>query len=201
MLNSGFALLKQQFYALIVKRIINTLRNKSGAFTQLFWPGLFTLLGLIATKTIPTPGNSPARMADYATYGETNLSYTDTGPASQPFSNAFAQQFAGSSVSTHRVNDGLLTNYTDFGDFLRNETVAEGQNNIANFNKHHITAAFFEEDLITIYFNNVGFHSISESLEAVSNGLLQYYFSDTSVTITNHPLPRTAKETVNQLRL
>ena len=200
MLNSGFRLLRQQFYALFVKRIIYTLRNKGGAFTQLFWPGLFTLFGLIATKVIPTPGNSPMRAATYSSYGATTLYYGDIS-SPQLYSGAYTSQFNGSSVSAVDVTGESWVNSTDFGDYLRNETDAEGQNGIANFNKHHITGTVFDDDLIMIYFNNVGFHAVSESLAAVSNALLRSQIGNVSMTVTNHPLPRTAKETVDQLRL
>ncbi|XP_065175068.1 phospholipid-transporting ATPase ABCA3-like [Sycon ciliatum] len=201
MLSSGMQLLLRQFYALIVKRIIHTMRNKSGAFTQLFWPGLFTLFGLIAIKTIPVPKDSPSRLTSYSYYGSSSIYYNDVGGPSTPYSQAFAGQFANTSYVQVQGTSETMGNWTEFGDYLRNATDSDGQNNIANFNKHHLTGAFFQEDLITVYFNNIAFHAISESLAAVGNGLLQREFPGKKISVTNHPLPRTAKEEVDQLRL
>ena len=52
-LNTGAVLWAQQFYALLVKRFLHSLRNWRALITQVVLPSIFILLGLILIETVP----------------------------------------------------------------------------------------------------------------------------------------------------
>jgi len=52
-LNSGTVLWIQQFYALLIKRLLHSIRNWRAIITQVVLPILFILLGLILIETVP----------------------------------------------------------------------------------------------------------------------------------------------------
>ena len=52
----------------------------------------------------------------------------------------------------------------------------------------------------TAWFNNQAFHSIAVSLAAADNAILRFILgTNFSLTTINHPLPRTAQESINDL--
>ena len=64
-LNTGVALWFQQFYGLLIKRFLHSLRNWRAIITQLIMPILFTGLGLLLVYTIPgTNSLDPKRSLD-----------------------------------------------------------------------------------------------------------------------------------------
>ena len=52
-LNAGLVLWVQQFYALLVKRFLHSIRNWRAIINQVVVPTIFILLGLILVETIP----------------------------------------------------------------------------------------------------------------------------------------------------
>lgn len=53
-LNSGYVLWIQQFYALLVKRLLHSIRNWRALIIQVVLPVVFILLGLILIETVPS---------------------------------------------------------------------------------------------------------------------------------------------------
>ena len=51
--NSGYVLWIQQFYALLVKRFLHSIRNWRAIIIQIVLPVMFILLGLILIETVP----------------------------------------------------------------------------------------------------------------------------------------------------
>ena len=52
-LNTGIVLWFQQFYALLVKRFLHSIRNWRAIITQIIIPILFIILGLVLIETVP----------------------------------------------------------------------------------------------------------------------------------------------------
>ena len=52
-LNTGIVLWFQQFYGLLIKRFLHSLRNWRAIITQLIMPVLFIILGLVLVHTVP----------------------------------------------------------------------------------------------------------------------------------------------------
>ena len=54
---------------------------------------------------------------------------------------------------------------------------------------------------VTAWFNNQAYHAIAVSLAAADAGILRSVLGkNVSMTTVNHPLPRTAQESINDLR-
>ena len=54
---------------------------------------------------------------------------------------------------------------------------------------------------VTAWFNNQAYHAIAVSLSAADAGILRSVLGkNVSMTTVNHPLPRTAQESINDLR-
>ena len=53
-LNSGYVLWIQQFYGLLVKRFLHSIRNWRAVIIQVVLPVMFILLGLILIETVPS---------------------------------------------------------------------------------------------------------------------------------------------------
>ena len=51
--NTGITLWIQQFYGLLVKRFLHSIRNWRAIITQIVLPAIFILLGLILIETVP----------------------------------------------------------------------------------------------------------------------------------------------------
>ena len=52
-LNTGIVLWFQQFYGLLIKRFLHSLRNWRAIITQLIMPVIFIALGLVLVHTVP----------------------------------------------------------------------------------------------------------------------------------------------------
>jgi ATP-binding cassette subfamily A (ABC1) protein 3 len=61
-LQKGFAHKWQQYKAMLVKRFLNSKRDKKAVVTQLIMPLVMVLFGLIIINSNPTRENDPARL-------------------------------------------------------------------------------------------------------------------------------------------
>ena len=75
-LKTGFSLKWQQYKAMVVKRFLNSKREKKSFLTQLVLPLVMVLLGLLLIKTLEEQGGSePSRrltLSDLAVQGNPN---------------------------------------------------------------------------------------------------------------------------------
>ena len=74
--NTGWKLFRQRWYAMFVKRVLNSKRYKASIVSQLVMPGIFTLLALIVAKTFPQPTDSPARTLDTTMFQKNYVPYS-----------------------------------------------------------------------------------------------------------------------------
>eukprot|EP00047_Mylnosiga_fluctuans_P017551 m.62475 g.62475 ORF g.62475 m.62475 type:complete len:1711 (+) comp7137_c2_seq6:34-5166(+) len=188
MRNSGVRLARQQFYALIVKRALYSIRNKSAIITQLALPMIFCLIALIVTKTLPGPEDSPSRELNnlVENYGQNTYSY-----------------YATSNVTIYNVTqvmgqygrDQLLAQSStpDMADFLLAKA-GRNSRDVAYFNKVFLAAATLNNvtGSYIAWFNDMGYHTSAESLAAATNIILGR--AGLAVYTDNHPLPRTLLE-------
>lgn len=73
--NTGFTLAVQQFKAMLLKRIIYTLRNKLLTLSQILLPLVFTALTIAIVKSLPTNDGSADKLPfDLDMYGKTTVS-------------------------------------------------------------------------------------------------------------------------------
>ena len=73
--NDGMKLVAQQFYAMLLKRIIYTWRNKILTLSQVILPLLFTALTIAIMKTLPSSDGSAKKLPfNLDMYGKTTVS-------------------------------------------------------------------------------------------------------------------------------
>ena len=82
-LNTGVRLWVQQFWAMVVKRALNTFRHFGIIVSQLILPMVFVLLGLVFLKTLPSRlANDPPRpltLKESSPYTGIKMFYGDFG--------------------------------------------------------------------------------------------------------------------------
>ncbi|XP_032221027.2 phospholipid-transporting ATPase ABCA3-like isoform X2 [Nematostella vectensis] len=196
--NGGLQLAIQRWYAMFVKKFLHSRRHKLSIISQLLLPLVFTLMALINAKTFPQPEDSPALHLNVSDFGKNVVLYkgpTDKWSSAMMYARSYKDQFIGSEAKTVLVRDNM-------SDFI----IAEGKRiGLGTFNLHHLVAASFtQEDAslvnVTAWFNNQALHSTAVALAAVHNGLLQNALGrNHSISTTNHPLPRTTKDTIDDL--
>jgi len=75
--NSGSALFLQQFWAMFLKRVLYSFRNKLLTVSQIALPLLFTILTIIVMKTLPGKNaDVPSMPLNINMYGPTKVSIT-----------------------------------------------------------------------------------------------------------------------------
>eukprot|EP00048_Salpingoeca_helianthica_P013325 m.199375 g.199375 ORF g.199375 m.199375 type:complete len:1762 (-) comp15490_c4_seq21:19-5304(-) len=182
-------LLWQQFYAMIVKHLLHSIRNKTAILTQLLLPLFFTLIALVVVKVIPGPSNSASRQLNnlrenYKANSFIYLSNTSAGAAISDYVSTFG---AGQAVVK------VPPQYNSTSDFLL-AFAGTFPKDVAYFNKHTEAAATLLNDTVIAWFNDYAYHSSAEALSQVSNALLRARTPAASIVTSNHPMPLTLLE-------
>ena len=166
---------------------------------QLLIPLFMTAVALIAAKTFPALGESPALTVDISAYGQTVMPYFVANNESTSPLNSVAAMYADYAYHLHQravyVNNVTRVNSTDLTAYL----IAEGSKELVSFNKKNLAAAVLalkdQHITGTAFFNNKPYHAAPASLSALDNALLRHYLNGSyTVTTINHPLPRTVHE-------
>ncbi|PFX17779.1 ATP-binding cassette sub-family A member 3 [Stylophora pistillata] len=192
---SGFRLFRQRWYAMFVKRLLHSKRHKLAIISQLLLPLVYTLFALISAKTIPQPTDSPPLALSTLNFLNNDVPYYCVNSTCNLADNYTTQWPGGSKTKPVNVK-------VDMGQYLLDEPKKIG---VGPFNKRDLIAATFkkQEDKVnvTAWFNNQAYHSIAVSLAAADNAILRATLgSNYSLMTVNHPLPRTAKESANDLQ-
>lgn len=203
-LNTGFRLAFQQFRAMLVKRLLYSKRYKTAIITQLLLPIVFTLIGLILSKTEPSPNNSQPLTLTTAQYDDNYAGFYITdmskqgGAMDESLAGYYSSQFIGTVTAAQNVTrEPSLTHYL------------HGQWNKSgfDFNFKYLVAASFESDssgdvTATGWFNNQAFHAIEVALTSIDNAIMGYYSDGNhTINVTNYPLPRTVVQETDDLNV
>jgi ATP-binding cassette subfamily A (ABC1) protein 3 len=204
-LNCGIKLLLQQFKAMLVKRLLYSKRYKMAIITQLLLPFVFTLVGLILSKTQPSPGNSPPILLTPDQYEDNYVAfYIDNNLENQDRLNAdemssfYSSQFTGTKTIPHNV-----TKQRDLVDYLHKEWNETGY----SFNMKYLVGASFESNRhgnlsVVGWFNNQAFHAVEVALTCIDNAIMGFYSKGKhTINVTNHPLPRTVQQVTDDLNV
>ncbi|XP_022253456.1 ATP-binding cassette sub-family A member 3-like [Limulus polyphemus] len=191
----GIVRFGQQFQALLTKRVIYTLRNWLLTLSQLFLPVLFVMLTLVMLKTLPKPQDLSPLVLDLSEFDGTVIPYqfgAQNGTVDNVMGEAYISQFKGTDNNVVKVNSS--ENIIDY-------LVDQGVKDIGQLNLHNMIAAVFRrtatdnKTFLTSLFNNQAFHTPGVSLAALDNAMLKYFTDNSySLTVTNHPMPRTVSE-------
>jgi len=207
--NHGFKLIVQQFYALLMKRILNSMRNYL-ALVAAALPVLFVVVSLIIEQQIPKPQDSPALLISLDRYRTITVPYTQA--YNEIRSTEFTKNydyFLQQSKTVAHIRD-LSSNLTDTcingrpTDILSYLTCI-GERSLMDLNDRHLIAVDSKENdtgnlmTITGFFNNQPYHIPPLSLNMISNALLRQYSvaNNRTISVINHPLPRSLIEQVS----
>lgn len=193
--NSGLVWFFQQFYAMLLKKIIHTARNRIVTAVQLIVPVVFTILALSVEKTIPKQQDEPALLLGLSPFTNPVMSLNLQGGANN-ISSAYLALTATDGYQTE--NSSLPQNA--FEDFLSSEAQKIG---VSTFNKRYIIGLDMETFAnqrirVTSFFNGQPFHSPAISLAYTMDAIMKSVTDMThSITTINHPLPRRIGDDTN----
>ncbi|XP_067672614.1 phospholipid-transporting ATPase ABCA3-like [Haliotis asinina] len=203
--NTGISLYIQQFWAMFVKRSLHTFRNKLVTSSQLIVPLFFTVMALIVIKTFPGPTDSPALKLSIDQFKKNYVPYSTALNPNESLSElaeAYVNQFGNSSSILTYINN--LPGFKNDPDMIKYLSKKGGEG-IGTYNIKYLIAASFEEGAQTgtsnarAYFQNQAYHSPAIALATVASAMLQYITNNSSYSmeVTNHPLPRTDMNRIN----
>jgi ATP-binding cassette subfamily A (ABC1) protein 3 len=205
--NTGIDLLFQQFYALLLKRIINSMRNYLVLVTAIL-PVLFVLVSLIIEQQIPKPEDSPPLLMSFDRYQKTNVPYTynRTELSSINFIRSYESILENSphiesllDLTTNNPRPCQDGKPTDIISYL----VCIGKRSLLELNDQHLIGVNAEENItdgvlnLTGYFNNQPYHAPPLSLNYLTNALLKQYspasINNRRIHVVNHPVDKKIK--------
>eukprot|EP00056_Hartaetosiga_gracilis_P010708 m.159480 g.159480 ORF g.159480 m.159480 type:complete len:1802 (+) comp13370_c0_seq2:43-5448(+) len=214
-LNFGWALKKQQLYAMFVKRLLHSKRSKKTLISQLILPISFVIVALVVAQVGDVQNDSPLRGFDDFShnYGKNTLMYamqegSNDSPAHIPSNNLTAS--LGATLLTRMAqmtsNDNVQTvlniatdhryTFDSMADYALK--VQSDDSSLAGFNKYNMIGVEFHPlagDNVELHglFNGQAYHTIMES-HTLSAGVLLKHFANLTVSAANFPLPRTPAE-------
>ena len=195
----------QQFYAMFIKKLIHTMRNKIITIVQLVLPVLFTISALSTEKTIPKITDEPALLLDSHQFRDFVVPYSD-GFILNVENTALAQAYMSQFGSVDKVDRATYPTMDDY--FLK----MKDDIGSSTFNTKYIVAGNFEYSnkssntsvadttTVTANFNDQPLHGIAISLHYLMNGMLRYFTNDNYTIHTyNHPFPRKLKDNSDRI--
>lgn len=205
----GVSLLVQQFYGMLVKRVLNTRRSWLLASSQLLVPVVLLVIALIFIRTLPSPGESPALRLDLSRLPSTVVAFSsDVNASGGPLASAYASYLRNHFHSLRLVYVNNVTGYeTDPN--VSHYLESEGERSIGMYNHRYAIACEMSGDVnlsdtgvsaakATVLFNNQGYHAAAISLNTFANALLRRLtgLGNISLLAINHPMPQTVDEAV-----
>ena len=152
----------QQFRAMLIKRMLHTLRNKLVTLSQLVVPLFYTIMGIVVIKTLPSFTSMPALKLTSSAFGDNFIPFATNNSHSLAIqaAKAYGAQFSGSSDSVDVPHQpGFGANASAY-EYLK----AVGKRGMAQYNLRYLLAADFggtEYDLVAVgYFNNQAYHRL-----------------------------------------
>jgi len=208
--NSGYTLIMQQFYALLMKKVLFTFRNPALSLSQIILPMSFAILVLILLKDLPKPRDSPNLVLNLNNFKGTEVPVffktNDTNIMTTDAIDAYIKQFSGNnkvykkSFETSSLNESTI-------EYILSIT----KQNVGHVNLHVPIGVMIESldesqgdfDIsVTGLFNNQPWHSPAISLAFVDSAVMRYITnnSDYTLQVSNHPLPRTTADKLLQIQ-
>lgn len=196
--NTGVYLLFEQFYGLLLKRIIYSRRNHLILITTLL-PALFVFISLIIQQKFPKPEDSPPLLISLDRYRKTYVPYiySQSALSSIEFIHAYESILTKSPKLLSLID--LTRNNTDIcregnSTSINSYLICIGKRSLSELNDHYLIGTEIKEDTwkrklnIIGYFNNQPYHAPSLSLNYITNTLLKQYSPNRRIQVINHPV-------------
>lgn len=196
----------QQFYGLLIKKLIHSLRNKLLVIAQIIIPIGTLLMILILIKYGPVTANdSKALEISLAEYRQ-NYAPVDVIIKDSPINNVsdyYLAQFTDTqNAQGFKLNDSeTIKNCTESRSSIDDFISCIGRKDLSLYTDNYIIGATFENNSLTGHFNNQPYHVPPLTLNYLTNSLLKSAMksNDYKINVINHPLPRTLDDQFNDL--
>jgi len=205
--NSGLALFAQQLWAMMVKKWTYVIRNWLLLLAQVIIPVLILVITLILLRSIPGIEDSKPLTLDLDGYRSTITAVehemSKDNALCANLTTSYEQQFRSGSADEFSELGANRTMEEDFID--------RAQHDLPGVNLHRLVGVTFsgldpspktgkERVKATAWFNGQSYHTPPLSLNLIHNALLAHYTGDADfrLTVTNHPLPFTEFDKLNQ---
>ncbi|XP_076823215.1 phospholipid-transporting ATPase ABCA3-like isoform X1 [Clavelina lepadiformis] len=197
-LNSGFVLWMQQFYALVVKRILHSRRNYKVAIAQILIPVFFAIISVLNATFPPYElKNSPLDLS-LDEYGPSQV-HINSDSRSLELSDAYANQFP----STGSLGEVVYVN-EDMQTYLANKYLEMG----GDFSSRNLVSYTFSETSsanatnATAWFNAQAYHTSATSLAYLDQAYIRMVTQrNFAIRYVNYPLPRNSTQRVEEEQL
>jgi ATP-binding cassette subfamily A (ABC1) protein 3 len=187
---TGFALVKNQFLAMLMKRVLSIIRTWILQFIQILMPVAFLVIAIIVSRNTNKSQDLPKLSLTLDSYNDPVTLMQ--GDPNNDYFKSYAKTLQGHDVQNAQNITEIMLNLT--------ETVP------ATVRMRYIVGASFEEryaglfTMITAWFNNNPYHSPPLALGLVLNVVYKKLVSENSnIRFANYPLPFTADTKVQQL--
>nr|XP_018668972.1 ATP-binding cassette sub-family A member 3-like isoform X3 [Ciona intestinalis] len=196
--NDGVALWFQQFYALLIKRLLHSKRNYKVAVAQILVPVFFAIISIMNAKFPPFEQKNVPLDLSVDQYGPNNVWYnfTPNSPLSADLSQSYKSAFKGLE-SAYEVNEDIEL-------FLANKYLKEG----GDFNTENLIAGSFLTNTATntsksiAWFNNQAYHTPASTLLYMDQAYIRMVgdgvYKNFTMEIWNSPLPRNSTNRVQE---
>lgn len=178
---------------MLVKRILNSWRNRLVSVTQILVPIIFSLIAVLVSSSIPRRGDPPSLSLSVTAYDDP-ITYYATSDGNNRSSGRLTcmedviKQFKGTLVYLNDHNKEYH-NDSDMDTYL----VEKAKNSFFQYRNKYQVAAEVGDSYFKGFYNDESFHTIAMSLSMVNNAWLKCLTkssaSNYSIETINHPLP------------
>ncbi|XP_072041416.1 phospholipid-transporting ATPase ABCA3-like [Amphiura filiformis] len=198
--NTGVALYFQQFYAMLLKHALHSLRNITVALVQLALPLIFVAIAIILVSLFPSSAPQPPLEMTAAIYRASIAQYSCGENASTPLTESLCDKYAAyfkDTTETTNIDDETAIPH-DMMEYL----LKFADDAINSFNSQNLVSATFQDSgegeiVSTAWFNNQPFHCPPLALNAIHNAYAKHYIDPNfKITTINHPLPPNLQQQV-----
>ncbi|XP_050098673.1 phospholipid-transporting ATPase ABCA3-like [Anopheles aquasalis] len=190
---TGFALLKNQLLAMVLKKAIATKRSWIAMLVQIFIPIFFVIMTVVIVRSFPDSLSLPPLTISFDSYETTVtvLEGTATDPASTSLIQAYQQLFqdTGSSRTLRTISEPMV-----------NYLLQRYDENLPQVNNQFMVAASITPTNHTIWFNAQAYHTAPLAVNTFYNAMLRTVCAQCSLVLTNHPLPFRPETRFTQLQ-
>ncbi|XP_068946900.1 phospholipid-transporting ATPase ABCA3-like [Petaurus breviceps papuanus] len=192
-LNTGLCLHCQQFFAMLVKKVMYSWREWKILTAQILVPLTVTSIAFMSINYSPKIADPPALKLSLNAYHEITVPYNFSGTSALDpnLKKVFIQML----ISNGHIAMPVPENMED--QLLSVASKREG------FDEHCLVAISFKQHgnhtLITTFFNNQAYHTPVTAVTMLDNILFKSLSGpQASITISNHPQPRSASQAAEE---
>ncbi|XP_055533387.1 phospholipid-transporting ATPase ABCA3-like [Wyeomyia smithii] len=175
----GTTLRFSQIHAMFVKKFMVTYRSLVAFLVQIFIPIFFVIMTIAIVRSFPQIGMLPSLRISFTNYLRTTTVLESAG-GNPELVTAYQQLFVDKESDTKLVT--ITESMTDY--ILRR--AVENEPLVMN---EFLVGATISPNIITVWFNAQGFHTVPLTINTLYNALLHTVCLSCSISVDNRPLP------------